>query len=129
MNRFSGRRRAWTGPILVLGLLLATARAGRPAGPEDPAGPDLVAVSILHEGRAILLATPGIPSGGRLWRFRSLDTSTLPQPIRRAWLSASGTKLFVQPAGHPGVVIDLTRQHRPGGPLQYIDPQQDLASG
>ena len=129
MNRFSGRRRAWTGPVLVLGLLLATARAGRPAGPDGAPGPDLVAVSILREGRAVLLATPGIPSGGRLWRFRSLDTSALPQPIRRAWLSASGTKLFVQPAGRPGVVIDLTRQHRPGGPLQYIDPQQDLASG
>ena len=88
----------------------------------------MVAVAIVDQGRAIVLATPGLPHGGRRWRFRSFDTSELPQPIVNAVLSAGGTKLFIQPGAGRGGVLDLTRQHRHNAPLQYVGAA-DLASG
>lgn len=75
----------------------------------------------------IVLATPGLPHDGRIWRFRSLDTSDIAQPIDDVVLAASGTKLFLQPAVGPGLVLDLTRQHRHNASLQYVNPR-DLAS-
>ncbi len=111
------------------GLLLACAAQAVPArAAEETDGRDLVAIGIVEHGRAIVLATSGLPNRGRIWRFRSLDTSDLPQPIQHVVLSAGGTKLFVQPGRSRGVVLDLTRQHRHNTPLQYVAPA-DLAPG
>lgn len=126
MDLSSRPRRAWT-CFYVAGLLLVAATpAGSMGAADDDAGLDLVAVGTVGNGRAILLATPGLPHAGRLWRLRSFETSDLPQPIWDIALAASGTKLFLQPAAGPGVVLDLTRQHRHNVPLQYVN-RRDLA--
>ena len=115
--RKSSKRRAG----MVLSFLFATvAHAVAEAGQVENALHELVAVSIVRDGRAIVLATPGVPAKGRSWRFRSLDTSALPQPIRSVSLSSSGTKLFIQFGNGPGGVLDLTRQYRYHVPLQRV---------
>src|SRR5436190_19155140 len=107
--------------VIVLSYLFTSvAHASAESGPHENALRELVAVSIVSDGRAIVLATPGLPTDGRSWRFRSLDTSDLPQPIRSVSLSASGTKLFIQFANGPGGVLDLTRQYRHHVPLQHV---------
>ncbi len=109
-------------------LLLLTTQAARARADEKADARDLVAVGIVDYGRAIILATPGLSHRGRTWRFRSLDTSDTPQPIRDVVLAATGTKLFVQSDAGRGAVLDLTRQQRLNVPLQYVDPR-DLAAG
>ena len=107
--------------VTVLSFLFATvAHAVAEPGPDESALYELVAVSIVRDGRAIVLATPGVPTKGRSWRFRSLDTSALPQPIRSVSLSSSGTKLFIQFGNGPGGILDLTRQYRYHAPLQPV---------
>ncbi len=105
----------------VTGLLLAgpLPSASAQSGESDDLR-QIVAVGMVNHGEAIVLATPGLPSRGRLWRFRSFDTRDLPQPMRNVVLASSGTKLFVQPAAGPGGVLDLTRQFRYNAPLQYV---------
>ena len=112
----------------VTGSLAAPLNPSSAAEPtaNDDAMRDLVAVSIVGEGAAIILATPGLPRDGRTWRFRSFDTTDLPQPIRSVTLSESGTKLFIQAGDGPGGVLDLTRQYRHQAPLQYVSAS-DLA--
>ena len=100
---------------LTLGMpALAAAQAGDPAN-------ELVAVAIVQGGKAVLLATPGLPDRGHQWRFRSLDTSELAGPLRQPVLSASATKLYLQ-SPQAGLVVDLTRQRQHNEPLQYVDP-------
>jgi hypothetical protein len=91
-------------------------------------GRDLVAVGIVRDGRAIVLATPGVPGNGRTFSFRSFNTRALPQPIRDVALALSGTKLFIQTPSGRGVVLDLTRQYQHHVPLQYVKPD-DGAKG
>jgi hypothetical protein len=112
--------------IVLSSFFTSVAHAAAEPGQDENALRELVAVSIVRDGRAILLATPGLHEDGRSWRFRSLDTSELPQPIRSVSLSASGTKLFIQFGDGPGGVLDLTRQYRHHVPLQYVTPG-DLA--
>ena len=95
--------------------------------PPGTAARDLVGVAIVGEGRAILMATPGLEHDRRLWRIRSLDTSELPQPVVDVSLSWSGTKMFVQTPAMSGV-LDLTNQHRHNMSLQPI-ARRDLATG
>jgi hypothetical protein len=90
---------------------------------------DLVAVAVVGGGRAVVLATPGIPRGDRLWRLRSFDTSDLPQPIRDVSLSASGTKLMIQPASGPPVIVDLTSYRLSVTTLQYMRPHTREGNG
>jgi hypothetical protein len=104
--------------LIALLSLVPDARAGTPASPVH----DLVLVGVADGGRIVVLATPGVPSDGRRWRFRTLDLEDASQPLRGVALSASGTKLFLQPAGGPGLVVDLTNQHRHNAPLQWVDP-------
>ncbi len=96
---------------------------------DQSAARDLVAVGIVDHGKAIVLATPGLSHRGRIWRFRSLDTSEIPQPIHDVVLSAGATKLFVQHGAGAGAVLDLTRQRRHNAPLQYIAPEDLVADG
>jgi hypothetical protein len=113
----------------VAGLLLIVGGRAASAGAIDEQDArDVVAVAIVDQGRAIVLATPGLPHAGRRWRFRSFDTSELPQPLLDATLSASGTKLFIRSGTDRGGVLDLTRQHRHNAALQYVAPG-DLATG
>ena len=115
------RKSSKRGAGIVLSFLFATnAHAAAERSQDESALHELVAVSIVRGGGAILLATPGVPAKGRSWRFRSLDTSALPQPIRSVSLSSSGTKLFIQFGDGPGGVLDLTRQYRHHVPLQRI---------
>lgn len=115
--RLSSKRSA----VIALSASFASvAHAAAEPGPHVNALRELVAVSIVRDGRAIVLATPGLPADGRSWRFRSLDTSDLPRPIRSVSLSTSGTKLFIQFGTGPGGVLDLTRQYRHHVPLQYV---------
>lgn len=121
-------RTRWTwscGAVMACSIMAGSTQA-MDAGPEQDPMRDLVAVSIVGEGRAIVMATSGLPTRGHTWRFRSFDTSELPQPIRTVSLSASGTKLFIQPGDGPGGVLDLTRQYRHHAPLQYV-AMNDLA--
>jgi len=116
--------------VMGLTVLSATvAHAGAAPGQDDSALHDMVAVSIVRDGRAIVLATSGAPAHGRSWRFRSLDTSALPQPIRSVSLSSSGTKLFIQFGNGPGGILDLTRQYRHHVPLQYVTPDELTIDG
>ncbi len=122
----SHRRRVARAVLFSLaGLLLASSTAAQGAG-DTADGIDLVAVGIVGRGRAILVATPGLPQGGRAWRFRSLDTSQLPQPVTDVALARSGTKLLLQGATSWGV-LDLTRARVRRMALEYVDPT-DLAS-
>jgi hypothetical protein len=109
----------------MVGCVFTSGAHGSPPADNDPLR-DFVGVAIVNQGRAIVLATPGLASGGRTWRFRSLDTMDLPQPVRRVALSASGTKLFIQAGAGRGAVLDLTRQSRHHAPLQYVSVD-DLA--
>jgi hypothetical protein len=107
--------------LTVLSALCATvAQAAAEPGPDESALYELVAVSIVRGGCAIVLATPALQTNGGSWRFRSLDTSALPQPIRSVSLSSSGTKLFIAFGDGPGGVLDLTRQYRHHAPLQHV---------
>lgn len=112
-------------PALCL-LISAPAQAQTASGPPER---DLVAVAVIGGGRSVLLATPGIETGGRSWRFRSYDTSDLPQPFREVTLAGSGTKLFVQTAPGPVVVIDLMRQQRYHAARQYVGPRDVAIDG
>lgn len=105
---------------IAVACFMSTAVPHASAAAEEDAMRELVAISIVADGRAIILATPGLPRGGRTWRFRSLDTADLPQPVRSVTLSASGTKLFIQAGAGPGSVLDLTRQYRHQMSLQYV---------
>jgi hypothetical protein len=123
--------RSWRSPLLRIAAmltLLAAPVSFAGAAADDPAL-DLVAVGIVGRGRAIVLATPGIPREGHLWRFRALDTSALPQPIDHVVLASSGTKLFLQPHEGPGGVLDLTWQGGQRERLQYIDARDLTANG
>src|SRR5687767_6006684 len=118
MTLFTGVTYAWPLVLANLSTLLLHPDA-TPTGRTT----EYVGVAIVRNGQAVVLATPGLAVDGRLWRFRSLDTSDLPQPIRHATLSASGTKLHLQPADAAAIVIDLTQQHEHNMPLQYVDPR------
>jgi hypothetical protein len=123
-------RDSWRrGGAAAMGCFMFTAVAQAAAGPDDDALCQLVAVSIVGDGRAIVLATPGLRTSGRTWRFRSFDTSDLPQPIRSVSLSTSGTKLFIQAGDGPGGVLDLTRQYRQHAPLQIVRGSDLAADG
>jgi hypothetical protein len=120
--------RAWVGAaVRVASLLLLAA----PIAAADPPGRDptldVVGVAIVRHGEAILLAVRGIEDRGNLWRFRSLDTRDLPQPVRDLALAASGTKLFLDTAAGP-LVLDLTREYRHNAPMQYVD-RRAVATG
>jgi hypothetical protein len=102
-------------------LVVVAAPAARAQSRPDPSH-DLVAVGVVQDGKAVLLATLGLAERGRQWRLRSFDTSDLGQPLRQAVLTPSATKMFLQsPAG--GIVVDLTRQRLHNEPLQWVDPQ------
>ena len=90
---------------------------------------DVVAVSIVGNGRAIRLATPGQEAGGRQWRFRLFDTSALPQPLSNPQLSTSGTKLLVEGPCGAAIVLDLTRQSRPAASHEYVDARDPAVNG
>jgi len=90
---------------------------------------DVVAVTIVGNGRAILLAAPGQEAEGRQWRFRSFDTSALPQPLSNPQLSRSGTKLLVEGPCGAAIVLDLTRQSRPNASHQYVDARDPAVNG
>src|SRR5688500_17148240 len=121
MALFTGVTCAWTLTIAAYSPLLLVSPVEGETPPSHPV--EYVAVAIVRDGESVVLAVPGLPQQGRLWRFRSLDTSDLPQPILHATLSASGTKLLLQPADSPAIVIDLTQQHEHNMPLQYVDPR------
>jgi hypothetical protein len=117
----------WSATALALaGALLWSVEAG--ARTVQAAHQDLVAATVVDNGQAILLATPSRGLSGRRWRFRSFETSELPQPLAGPVLSASGTKLLVRGPG--GVlVLDLTRQDRPNAARQYVDRRDPAIDG
>jgi hypothetical protein len=117
---FPASRRACGRIPLGLLLILSTLPARAQETTLQPDALDIVAVGIVNDGESILLATPGLPKDGRTWRFRSLDTSTLPQPIEKVVLASTGTKLFVQSVNGTHGILDLTRQQRHHATLQYV---------
>jgi len=76
----SGRSRVTR--LLLTGLASIVLRTVVSAQDPESRTLDVVAVAIIDEGRAVLLATRGLPTNKDRWRFRSLDTTDLPQPIR-----------------------------------------------
>jgi hypothetical protein len=121
---------ARSGTALVLAVLCPFAAV--PARAQETGGAaerDLVAVAVIGGGRRVLLATPGREADGRRFRFRSLDTSDLPQPFQDVTLSASGTKLFVQTAQGPTIVIDLMRQQRYHAARQAVSTRDVTVDG
>ena len=115
--------------LVGIAYLMLTATPAAAADP--PAGDptlDVVGVAIVRGGQAILLATRGVDDHLHRWRFRSLDTHDLPQPIREVALAASGTKLFLETAAGPSV-LDLTREYRHNTPLQYVNARDVTADG
>ena len=99
--------------------LMTSAVPTRAAAQTDDFSHQFVAVGVVKGGQAVLLATPGLETRGRHWRFRPFDTSEVAGPLRQAVLSIHATKLFLQSPGH-GLVIDLTRQRRHNA-LQHVD--------
>ena len=124
----SSQGEACLAPTVTLIAILVTSS---PAGAHSilPDDQDVVGVTILEDGKSILLATPGRERFGQNWRFRSLDTSDLPQPLSQPVLSASGTKLFVQTSGGRALVIDLTKQNRQSDALQHVDRRDPAIDG
>ncbi len=121
-------RRAIVPAVLALtGGLVAPFHAEAVQDPPD--SQDLVGVALLDDGQGVLLATPGRAQSGRKFRFRSLDTSALPQPLSRPVLSASGTKLFLQDPAGSALVVDLTIQHQASEILQYVDLRDVAING
>jgi len=109
-------------------LVLAATPAGAAGPPPQDPTLDVVGVAIVRGGQAILLATRGVDDHLQRWRFRSLDTRDLPQPIREVALAASGTKLFLETGTGPSV-LDLTREYRHNAPLQYVDARDAATDG
>ena len=94
--------RQWAVAFLALVSFMLAAAPAIAATPSDQDPTlDVVAVAIVGNGQAILLATSGLEDRRHRWRFRSFDTSDVPQPIRDVSLAASGTKLFFETGAGP----------------------------
>lgn len=111
---------------LIFGCVTPSPARAHLIPPDDQ---DVVGVTILEDGKTILLATPGRERSGQNWRFRSFDTSDLPQPLSQPVLSVSGTKLFLQASGGRALVLDLMRRDRQQDALQYVDPRDPAIDG
>ena len=109
--------------------LMTSAVPALAAAQADDVSQKFVAVGVVKDGEAVLLATRGLEARGRYWRLRSFDTIEVARPLRQAVLASHATKLFLQ-SPRNGLVIDLTRQRRHNEALQHIDAQgRSLADG